>query len=72
LSDFGFSEEEINKKWDTRACYKFVGGEKHAMARVEEFILKTNGVSHYAKVLSDLISNQNTGQEYSSYFSPWL
>jgi hypothetical protein len=27
LSDFGFSEEEINKKWDTRACYKFVGGE---------------------------------------------
>lgn len=47
LSDFGFTKEQINKSWDSRACYKFVGGEKNAFARLEEYIVKKKAIADY-------------------------
>ena len=49
LKDFGFSEEEINKNYDERASYKFYGGEKFGLKRMEEYIFKNKSIGHYAE-----------------------
>lgn len=67
LSDFGFTAAEINKERDDRACYKFVGGEKEALKRMNEYIFSKKSVGHYDDTRNDLI-----GSEYSSKLSPWL
>jgi hypothetical protein len=38
LEDFGFTKEEIAKKWDKRSCYKFIGGEDSGLKRMDEYI----------------------------------
>ena len=67
LEDFGFTSEEIAKKWDTRSCYKFIGGEDNGLKRLDEYIFKTRSVAHYNDTRNNLI-----GANYSSKLSPWL
>ena len=67
LEDFGFSKEQITKKWDSRACYKFIGGEETGLKRLDEYVDKHRAVAHY-----DDTRNQLIGANYSSKLSPWL
>lgn len=47
LEDFGFSKEEISKKTDERACYKFQGSEQSGLSRLEDYVFKTRSVATY-------------------------
>lgn len=67
LSDFGFTKEEIAVKADSRACYKFVGGEANGLKRMNQYIFEKKSVGHYNDTRNNLI-----GSEYSSKLSPWL
>ena len=67
LEDFGFTKAEVAKKWDSRACYKFKGGEEAGLERVNEYIFVKKQVGHYAQTRNNLI-----GSAYSSKLSPWL
>lgn len=67
MKDFGFKKAEIDKPKDKRACYDFVGGEDNAVKRMNEYIVETKAVGHYAISRNDLL-----GSNYSSKFSPWI
>ena len=67
LSEFGYGKKEIEKKWDGRACYKFMGGEDSGLKRMQEYIFEKKSIAHY-----DLTRNHLIGSEYSSKLSPWL
>ena len=64
---FKFSDDEILStiKQDERVCYKFKGGEKAALQRLEKYTKKS--VQSYEKTRNNLI-----GADYSSKLSPWL
>ena len=64
---FKFTDEEIKdtSKLDDRICYKFKGGEKAAIQRLEKYVKKP--VQSYEKTRNNLI-----GSDYSSKLSPWL
>jgi len=55
----------VTSKHDDRICYKFKGGEKAAIQRLEKYVKKP--VQSYAKTRNNLI-----GSDYSSKLSPWL
>lgn len=67
LSNFGFSKQEIAAKPDSRACYKFKGGEANGLKRMNEYIFGKKSVGHYNDTRNHL-----RGSEYSSKLSPWL
>eukprot|EP01138_Halocafeteria_seosinensis_P010121 gb/GECG01010335.1/.p1 GENE.gb/GECG01010335.1/~~gb/GECG01010335.1/.p1 ORF type:complete len:484 (+),score=51.91 gb/GECG01010335.1/:1-1452(+) len=52
---------------DGRSSLKFIGGEDHALDRVNEYIWKTESIKTYKET-----RNGFKGANYSSKFSPWL
>lgn len=52
---------------DERAVLGFVGGESHALARLEKYFWQDDALRHYKETRNGLL-----GQNYSSKFSPWL
>ncbi len=67
LNLFGFTEIKEVLQGDKRSCYKFIGGEDHALRRMNEYILEKKSVGHYQETRNNLI-----GSEYSSKLAPWL
>ena len=67
LEEFGFTKEQVAKKPDARACYKFKGGEENGLFRMNEYIFEKKNLGHYAQTRNNLI-----GAAYSSKLSPWL
>lgn len=63
LSDLGY--EKITH--DSRTVIPFVGGEKAAWARIEEYFWETQQLSFYKKTRNGLL-----GKNYSSKLSLWL
>jgi deoxyribodipyrimidine photo-lyase len=49
------------------SAFPFAGGEPAALARLRDYLWKSQGVRHYKDTRNGLI-----GSEYSSKFSPWL
>lgn len=63
LDDLGY--KEIHQ--DSRTAIPFVGGEKAAWARVDEYFWETKQLSYYKKTRNGLL-----GKKYSSKLSLWL
>lgn len=52
---------------DPRSAFKFRGGEKEGLNRLDDYIWKRRLISHYKYTRNGMI-----GEAYSSKFSPWL
>ncbi len=52
---------------DNRTAVPFLGGEKQALGRLEQYLFGNHGISRYKETRNGLI-----GSEYSSKFSLWL
>ncbi len=63
LNDLGY--EEIHQ--DSRTAIPFVGGEKAAWTRIDEYFWDTKQLSYYKKTRNGLL-----GKKYSSKLSLWL
>ena len=63
LPDLGL--EEITP--DERGVMLFKGGERHGLARLQEYFWKKNLLKNYKETRNGLV-----GADYSSKFSPWL
>eukprot|EP00747_Dinoflagellata_sp_TGD_P171606 gnl/TRDRNA2_/TRDRNA2_206090_c0_seq1.p1 gnl/TRDRNA2_/TRDRNA2_206090_c0~~gnl/TRDRNA2_/TRDRNA2_206090_c0_seq1.p1 ORF type:complete len:544 (+),score=62.40 gnl/TRDRNA2_/TRDRNA2_206090_c0_seq1:67-1632(+) len=61
----GFSDEEIHRRADERVQNDFVGGERAALLRMEEFV--NVGLATYKQTRNGLV-----GKHFSSKLSPWL
>lgn len=67
LSEFGFNPELPMLQADPRMAMEFRGGERAALARLEEYFWEKRCLASYKETRNGLI-----GADYSSKLSPWL
>lgn len=64
LAELGLEETPVA---DTRSAFNCPGGETSALARLNDYLWKTDAVAAYKETRNGLV-----GENYSTKFSPWL